>query len=104
MKARAALASSLTVASAPAETDNPVARLARRIASFFRSPRYARTIATVRPPVPAKGFVDKRQRQGVRRIVVTVDEAMFGAIAERARADDVAAAEAIRRLIQRGLR
>jgi hypothetical protein len=53
--------------------------------------------------VKAKGYVDPRHRKGVKRITITVDDALFDRIGEHAKAGHVSFAEASRILIERGL-
>lgn len=60
------------------------------------------------PPAPvlerrsARGVID-RSNPGMRRIVVTIDEATFNRIGDAAAAADVSQSEAIRQIIARGL-
>lgn len=91
---------------APATPASRVAAWARRIIDGFGPERpavEARRITTRAPAVPARGFVDPNHRKGVRRIAVTFEDATFNNINARAKADGVSFAEAVRRLIERGM-
>jgi hypothetical protein len=81
---------------------NLIARLYEIIASEAPPPRPAAIPARrVAAATIGSGFVDPRQREGTRRIALTLDEPTFARVRDYAAANELSFAAAARALIER---
>ncbi|MGH6875933.1 MAG: hypothetical protein ACREHV_01000 [Rhizomicrobium sp.] len=81
-------------------------RLIERLHAIFaaeKMPLRPAAIAARRPAgTIASGFVDPRQREGTRRIALTLDQPTFERVRDRAARNNVSFAAAARQLIEAG--
>lgn len=82
-----------------------LAQLAEIIAFERAAPKRPKSIPPrrVEPAEIGRGFVDPRQRAGVRRLAITLDDATFDRVRGHAAARRISFAAAARELIERGI-
>jgi dihydropteroate synthase len=93
----------MSLSAQQAPTLSPLERLKRLFGTSTQARSAPIPIRHVKASLVGKGFVDPRQRKGVRRIVVTVEENTFDLVRDHAVANGIPVAEAVRRLIGTGL-